>query len=121
MGRHTRDDEPVPHPQDRAEAPPTGGRPPVTRRPHPGVARRGEASGAFPVTGRPAGRRGEASAPFPVARRDETAAERTEVITRHGEASGNYPITARGETSGAFRTAGPGENTGSHRTLDRPE
>lgn len=211
MGRHTRDDEPVPHPQDRAEAPPTGGRPPVTRRPHPGEARRveasgaypvagqapapskkkrssisdafgiagrgtprgessgyfvsgggdasgshpvagrgettgshpaarrgemsgshpvagrgepparrGEASGAFPVTGRPAGRRGEASAPFPVARRDETAAERTEVITRHGEASGNYPITARGETSGAFRTAGPGENTGSHRTLDRP-
>lgn len=208
MGRHTRDDEPVPHPQDRAAAPPTGGRPPVTRRPHPGEARRGEASGAYPVAGQapgpskkkrssisdafgiagrgtprgetsgyfvsgggeasgnypvggrgettgphPAarrgevsgshpvagrgeppvrrgeasgafpvtGRRGEASAPFPVARRDETAAERTEVITRHGEASGNYPITARGETSGAFRTAGQGENTGSHRTLDRPE
>ncbi|MGW5721758.1 hypothetical protein ACWEVP_36675 [Amycolatopsis sp. NPDC003865] len=73
------------------------------------TTRRGEASGSHPVTGRRAGRRGEASGAFPVARRDESAAERTEVITRHGEASGDYPITARSE------------NTGSHRTLDRTD
>ncbi|SEF22347.1 hypothetical protein SAMN05421837_1011338 [Amycolatopsis pretoriensis] len=88
------------------------------------TARRGEVSGSYPVAGRddatgaqPTTRRGEASGAFPATRRrgessvrrDESAAERTEVITRHGEASGNYPITARAE------------NTGSHRTLERPE
>ncbi|WIX99977.1 substrate-binding domain-containing protein [Amycolatopsis mongoliensis] len=54
-------------------------------------------------------------------RREESAAERTEVITRHDDTSGDYPITARNEPSGAFRAVGRGENTGSHRTLEREE
>ncbi|MEV6628668.1 hypothetical protein AB0M83_23050 [Amycolatopsis sp. NPDC051106] len=83
------------------------------------ATRRGEASGSYPAAGRgeaPAGRRGDArrgeagggrrrgKAP---ARPAESAAERTEIITRHDETSGDYPIAARTE------------NTGSHRTLDR--
>ncbi|MEV6647117.1 hypothetical protein AB0M59_44080, partial [Amycolatopsis sp. NPDC051371] len=94
---------------------------------HP-VAGRGETSGAHPVEPSPAGRRGEGSGAHPArrgegtggrrrgkapVRPEESAAERTEVITRHGEASGDYPITAR--------TVGKGENTGSSRILDREE
>lgn len=106
------------------------------------VAGRGEPSGSHPVAGRtetPSGRRGEATGAHPArrgestgtgrrrgkaapaVRREESAAERTEVITRHGETSGDYPITARSESSGALRTVGRDDNTGSPRTLEREE
>ncbi|MGW4062488.1 hypothetical protein ACWEGE_29685 [Amycolatopsis sp. NPDC004747] len=154
MGRHYRDEEPVPHPQDRTPRVPAEGRgeasgafrtsgrssisdafgiarvagdssgsvfftegaeapgfPPSANAP----ARRGEASGSYPVADRPsAGRRGEASGAYPVA--DRSAG------TRRGEASGAYPIANRstnprgGETSGARR----GEASGAYPVADRP-
>jgi hypothetical protein len=89
---------------------------------HP-VERRAETSGA-----QPGGRRGKASrSQPPAARVSESAAERTEVITRHGEASGDYPITARSETSGSFRAVARGdapdrvERAGSRRAARRAE
>ncbi|MEV6627199.1 hypothetical protein AB0M71_40425, partial [Amycolatopsis sp. NPDC051114] len=91
MGRHARDDEPVPHPQDRAGAP--GG-----RRPHPDeaagsprAAGRGEASGAYPVAGKGTPKRSSISDAFGIAGRG----------------------AARGEKSGYF-VSGGGEPTGSH-------
>ncbi|GHF92618.1 MULTISPECIES: hypothetical protein [Amycolatopsis] len=162
MGRHYRDEEPVPHPQDRTPRVPAEGRseasgafrtpgrssisdafgiarvagestgsvfftegaqapgfPPPADGP---AARRGEASGAYPVAERsPDARRGETSGAYPAAerssgaRRGETsgsypAAERT-TATRRGEASGAYPAaerptaTRQGETSGSYPTA----------------
>lgn len=94
---------------------------------HPAVGR-GETSGSHPIAGRseasdshPAAGRGDGTGSAAAggrrrgkaapARRDESAAERTEVITRHGEASGNYPITARSETSGSLRTVERDEST----------
>ncbi|MCR6482137.1 hypothetical protein M8542_04890 [Amycolatopsis sp. OK19-0408] len=121
-------------PAGRGEA--SGAHPAAVAQPS---ARRGEASGAYPV----ANRQGEASGAHPaagrkgaprtgsqpVARQPESAAERTEVITRHGETSGNYPITARSESSGSFRAASRGEappegeteTTGSRRGRRRTE
>ncbi|OXM69423.1 hypothetical protein [Amycolatopsis vastitatis] len=209
MGRHTRDEEPVPHPLDRTPRVPAEGRPAAPGRPHPGgttaspqvagrseasgatrkprrssisdafgiagraaraaarsestgsyfvpanetpapaaTARRGETSGAYPAasrgpaTGAHPTRRGEASGSYPAAvrveppvtrpphrgeasypavRRDETAAERTEVIARL-ETVGEHPVSARGEASGSFRavadvrTADRDEHTAAERT-----
>ncbi|GAB3167951.1 hypothetical protein GCM10027258_94050 [Amycolatopsis stemonae] len=132
MGRHTRDDDPVPHPQDRT------GRPAAPRRPHPGdaagapsgapqpVAGRGEASGSYPVTGRgdasgshPVARRGEASGSYPVTGRGETSGSYP--VTSRGEASGSYPVTGRGETSGSYPVTGRGETSGSYPVTGRGE
>ncbi|WP_410597665.1 hypothetical protein [Amycolatopsis sp. lyj-23] len=97
---------------DRVEAP--GGR--FSR-----AARRGEASGATPVApaesaGPRSRRKGRSAAP-------ESAAERTEVITRQDDAE------ARSEATGAARTLDrsegaeptPAEATGAARILDRTE
>ncbi|MEU5260993.1 hypothetical protein [Amycolatopsis sp. NPDC021455] len=92
--------------------------------------RRGEASGSYPVA-EPA-RRGETSGSYPAAvrvepaaarpgrrgkaRREETAAERTEVIARL-ETADERPVAPREEASGSFRavadvrTAGRDERT----------
>lgn len=126
---------------DTSGAHPVAGRSeaPTGRRGEAPAGRRGEASGSYPVatpTGEvPTGRRDGATGAQPArrgeaggrrrgkapARPAESAAERTEVITRHGETSGDYPITVRSEPAGAGRTTGRGENTGSSRILDREE
>ncbi|MFJ7214091.1 hypothetical protein [Amycolatopsis sp. NPDC098790] len=142
MGRHTRDDEPVPHPQDRAE-----GRSAAPRRRNPDDARRGEASGSYPVAGpaktpkrssisdafgiagrgTPRGESsgyfvsggGEASGSYPVAGRGETTGSHP--AARRGEASGSYPVAARGEASGSHPVTGRGEAAGSHPVTGRGE
>ncbi|MGV9360670.1 hypothetical protein [Amycolatopsis sp. NPDC003731] len=123
MGRHYRDEEPVPHPQDRTPRVPAEGRSEASgafRTPGRssisdafGIARvPGESSGSvfftegvqapgFPPDG-PATRRGEASGAYPAA---------SGPATRRGEASGSYPVAGgdsavthaprRGEASGA--------------------
>ncbi|MET8998346.1 hypothetical protein [Amycolatopsis sp. NPDC004169] len=172
MGRHYRDEEPVPHPQDRTPRVPAEGRsetsgafrtpgrssisdafgiarvpgesagsvfftegaqapgfPPAADGPAPRRGektrgpRRGDASGAHPVTsseitttiapgpaaypaaGPRASRRGEASGSYPVA-----ASEATATRSRRGEATGAHPAagaaTRRGETSGSYPVAG---------------
>ncbi|MFF1614227.1 hypothetical protein ACFVYA_41225, partial [Amycolatopsis sp. NPDC058278] len=131
MGRHYRDEEPVPHPQDRTPSVPAEGRSEASgafRTPGRssisdafGIAGRGsaartpgESSGSvfftegaeapgFPPEGgvaHPAARRGEASGSYPVAG------------ARRGEASGAYPV-AHGETTAA-RAGCPGEATGAY-------
>ncbi|MEV6875724.1 hypothetical protein [Amycolatopsis sp. NPDC051128] len=108
------------------------------------VAGHGETSGAYPAAGpgrggASGGRRSKRSAPASgrgksgVTPPDETAAERTEVIIRQDETSGNFPVVTPSESSGSFRAArrekaagtsrpaGRGETTGSHRTPGRAE
>jgi hypothetical protein len=124
MGRHARDDEPVPHPQDRAGAP--GG-----RRPHPDeaagsprAAGRGEASGAYPVAGKGTPKRSSISDAFGIAGRGAARGEKSGYFVsgggeptgshpapRRGEASGSYPVAGRGEASGSYPVAGRGESS----------
>ncbi|MEV4050521.1 hypothetical protein AB0J55_04975 [Amycolatopsis sp. NPDC049688] len=156
MGRHYRDEEPVPHPQDRTPRVPAEGRseasgafrtpgrssisdafgiagraagaaressgsafftegaeapgfPPAPGGPQP-VARRGETSGAYPVTGT---RRGEASGAYPAAGGGESTVTRA---PRRGEASGAYPAANRIDVPGTTAThpARPGETSGAY-------
>ncbi|MBE8525307.1 hypothetical protein ILP97_48865 [Amycolatopsis sp. H6(2020)] len=120
MGRHYRDEEPVPHPQDRTPRVPAEGRSEASgafRTPGRssisdafGIARvPGESAGSVfftegaeapgfppaPEVDAPAGRRGEASGAYPAARR--------------GEASGSYPAAKR--SSGSYPVAGRSEST----------
>ncbi|WP_284749352.1 hypothetical protein [Amycolatopsis sp. RTGN1] len=111
MGRHARDDEPVPHPQDRGGAP--GGRRPD----EPRAAGRGEASGAHPVAGTP--KRSSISDAFGIAGRGAARGDSSGYFVsgggepagsaRRGEASGSYPVAGRGEASGSYPVAGRGE------------
>lgn len=131
MGRHYRDEEPVPHPQDRT--------PRVPAEERPG---RSEASGAFRTPGRSSisaafGIAGRAAGTSPLPGGSSGSAFFTEGAeapgfppepggaqppTRRGEASGSYPVTGarRGETSGSYpvaeRPAGTrrGETSGSY-------
>ncbi|MEV4147020.1 hypothetical protein AB0J40_25350 [Amycolatopsis sp. NPDC049691] len=121
MGRHTRDDEPVPHPQDRAGAPRVPQGPP--RRPHPGDARQGEASGAYPVAGpsKPP-KRSSISDAFGIAGRGTPRGESSGYfVSGGGEASGSYPVTGRGETTGPHPAARRGEASGSYPVAGRGE
>ncbi|WP_372665273.1 hypothetical protein [Amycolatopsis kentuckyensis] len=119
MGRHTRDDEPVPHPQDRAGTPPAAGQP----RRHPGDARRGEASGAYPVAGQgPSKKRSSISDAFGIAGRGTPRGESSGYfVSGGGEASGSYPAAGRGETTGPHPAAGRGEASGSYPVTGRAE
>lgn len=123
MGRHTRDDEPVPHPQDR-------------RRPHPGdsPSATGEASGAYPVAGQGTPKRSSISAAFGIAGRGAPRSETSGYFVsgggeptgshpaaRRGEASGSYPVAGRGEASGSHPAAGRGEASGSYPVAGRGE
>ncbi|WP_290057684.1 substrate-binding domain-containing protein [Amycolatopsis solani] len=102
---------------------------PAAGREEPSVSRRGEASGNYPITARrePPSRRGEASGAYPAAnktksaapranRRAESAAERTEVITRPDE--GDYPAA---EASDSSRTLTRTESTRAKRRTDTTE
>ncbi len=134
MGRHYRDEEPVPHPQDRTPRVPAEGRSEASgafRTPGRssisdafGIARvPGESSGSVfftegaeapgfpPAPDAPATRRGETSGAYPAARRGETSGAYP--VARRGETSGSYPVagTRRGETSGAYPVAGRSEST----------
>ncbi|WP_410574641.1 hypothetical protein [Amycolatopsis sp. cmx-4-61] len=123
MGRHYRDEEPVPHPQDRTPRAPAEGR--------------SEASGAFRTPGR-----SSISDAFGIAGRGGAAARTpgqssgsafftegaaapgfppenggAQPAGRRGETSGSYPAAGgrRGETSGSYPAAGRrGETSGSH-------
>jgi hypothetical protein len=121
MGRHARDDEPVPHPQDRAGAP--GG-----RRPHPDdaprTAGRGEASGAYPVAGQGRGtpKRSSISDAFGIAGRGAARGESSGYfVSGGGEPTGSHPAARRGEASGSYPVAGRGEASGSHPVVGRGE
>ncbi|WP_410635737.1 hypothetical protein [Amycolatopsis sp. cmx-4-83] len=122
---------------------------PVVGREEPSVARRGEASGDYPITARrePASRRGEASGAYPAvghvdaeasgvtqaagprtttrrgasraARKAESAAERTEVITRPDE--GDYPAATRTEPADSARTLTRGGSTRAKRRAESTE
>ncbi|MFB9688009.1 hypothetical protein [Amycolatopsis plumensis] len=146
MGRHYRDEEPVPHPQDRTPRVPAEGRSEASgafRTPGRssisdafGIARvAGESTGSVfftegaqapgfpPAPDGPAARRGEASGAYPVAKRSPGA--------RRGEASGAYPVAERspgarrGETSGSYPVAERatatrrGETSGSYPVAER--
>ncbi|MEU8639370.1 hypothetical protein AB0C38_44880 [Amycolatopsis sp. NPDC048633] len=123
MGRHARDDEPVPHPEDRAGAP--GG-----RRPHPDeaagsprAAGRGEASGAYPVAGQGSSRtskRSSISAAFGIAGRGAAARGESSgyFVSGGGEPSGSHPAAGRGESSPAARR---GEASGTYPVAGRGE
>ncbi|MDX3195833.1 hypothetical protein PV458_46170 [Streptomyces sp. MN03-5084-2B] len=131
MGRHYRDEEPVPHPQDRTPSVPAEGR--------------SEASGAFRTPGRSsisdafgiAGRGGSARVPgessgsafftegaeapgFP------PQGGAAQPATRRGEASGSHPVVERpsggrrGEASGSYPAARRGEASGSYPVAERP-
>ncbi|MEV6824305.1 hypothetical protein [Amycolatopsis sp. NPDC051102] len=139
MGRHYRDEEPVPHPQDRTPRVPAEGRSEASgafRTPGrssisdafgiAGRAARDSSGSAFFTEGaeapgfppehggpRPAGRRGEASGSYPVAGPGQPAR-----APRRGETSGAYPVPAeptatraprRGEASGVHPVPGHGE------------
>ncbi len=119
MGRHTRDDEPVPHPQDRAGTPPAGGQP----RRHPGDARRGEASGAYPVAGQgPSKKRSSISDAFGIAGRGTPRGESSGYfVSGGGEASGSYPVAGRADTTGPHPAARRGEASGAHPVAGRGE
>ncbi len=121
MGRHARDDEPVPHPQDRAGAP--GG-----RRPHPDdaprTAGRGAASGAYPVAGQGPGtpKRSSISDAFGIAGRGAARGESSGYfVSGGGEPTGSHPAARRGDTSGSYPVAGRGETSGSHPVAGRGE
>ncbi|MEV7095177.1 hypothetical protein AB0M80_20285 [Amycolatopsis sp. NPDC051045] len=121
MGRHYRDEEPVPHPQDRTPRVPAEGRP------HQGPGR-SEASGAFRTPGR-----SSISAAFGIAGR-ATGSSRgsgessgSAFFTEGAEAPGFQPEagsahpaagrpagTRRGETSGSYPVASSGESTVTH-------
>ncbi|SEC75338.1 hypothetical protein SAMN04489727_4952 [Amycolatopsis tolypomycina] len=131
MGRHYRDEEPVPHPQDRQSRVPAEGRSEVSgafRTPGRssisdafGIARvpggssgsaffteGAEAPGFPPESGaQPAARRGEASGSYPVARRGETSGSYPVAGGSAGQASGAYPVVERsgGQASGAYPVA----------------
>ncbi|RSM34980.1 hypothetical protein DMA12_46075 [Amycolatopsis balhimycina DSM 5908] len=138
MGRHTRDEEPVPHPLDRTPSVPAEGRPAAPGRPHPGettalplVAGRGEASGAFRKP-----RRSSISDAFGIAGRASRASGRSEssgsyfvpanetpapaATARRGETSGAYPAASRGPSSGAQPTR-RGEASGAYPAAVRVE
>ncbi|MEQ0563320.1 hypothetical protein ABJI51_29940 [Amycolatopsis sp. NEAU-NG30] len=148
MGRHYRDEEPVPHPQDRTPNVPAEGRP------HPGSPRgdgaapagrpgafrtpgRSSISDAFGIAGRATGssripRRGEQSGSYPVAGRSEasgdypittrrTPASGAYPAGRRGEASGAYPVETVGEPGAAYPAAGRGTPSGSYPTGRRGE
>ncbi|HET6704220.1 hypothetical protein [Amycolatopsis sp.] len=110
MGRHYRDEEPVPHPQDRTPRVPAEGRSEVSggfRTPG-----RSSISDAFGIARVPGGSSGSAfftegaEAPgFPPAHGTDGPA------MRRGEASGAYPAARRGEASGSYPVAGRGEAT----------
>ncbi|KDN19494.1 hypothetical protein [Amycolatopsis rifamycinica] len=146
MGRHYRDEEPVPHPQDRTPRAPAEGRSEASgafRTPGRssisdafGIAGRGsaarpsgsvfftegaEAPGFAPEKGaaQPAARRGEASGAYPAARRGEAPA--APPVTRRGEASGAYPVTRRGEASGPYPAASRDEASGAYPAAGRDE
>src|SRR3954465_14937239 len=107
MGRHYRDDVPVPHPEDRTPRVPAEGR--------------SEVSGAF----RPPGRSSISDA-FGIAGRGaaaRTAGESSGSVffTEGAEAPGfppengaAQPATRRGETSGSYPVPGRGESTVTH-------
>jgi hypothetical protein len=132
MGRHTRDEEPVPHPLDRTPRVPAEGRPAASGRPHPGgttaspqVTGRSEASGAarkprrssisdaFGIAGRAAraAGRSESSGSYFVPANDPAPA----ATARRGETSGAYPAASRGPASGTY-AARSGEASGSYPT-----
>jgi hypothetical protein len=103
MGRHAREDEPVPHPLDRTGAPrvPAEGRPATPRRP-----RTGESTG----THQPAQPSGAFQAFGP-----------GEQAPRRSDAAGPRQAPGRSDTSGSFQAFGQGEATGPHRTPGRSE
>ncbi|WP_308671891.1 hypothetical protein [Amycolatopsis sp. A133] len=116
MGRHYRDEEPVPHPQDRTPRVPAEGR--------------SEASGAFRTPGRSSisdafGIAGRATGATRIPSESSGSAFFTEGAeapgfapepsgthpARRGEASGAYPATRRGEASGSYPITPGGETT----------
>ncbi|MGW5747029.1 hypothetical protein [Amycolatopsis sp. NPDC003861] len=128
MGRHYRDEEPVPHPQDRTPRVPAEGRSEASgafRTPGRssisdafGIARvPGESSGSVfftegaqapgfpPAPDGPATRRGETSGAYP-------AASGSHPVTRRGEASGSYPVA--GGDSAVTRAPRRSEASGAH-------
>ncbi|WP_410638702.1 hypothetical protein [Amycolatopsis sp. lyj-346] len=99
MGRHYRDEEPVPHPQDRTPRVPAEGR--------------SEASGAFRTPGR-----SSISDAFGIAGRAGRESSGSAFFTEGAEApgfppenGGVQPSARRGEASGAYPAAGRGEST----------
>ncbi|WP_410669930.1 hypothetical protein [Amycolatopsis sp. cmx-4-68] len=114
MGRHTRDEEPVPHPLDRTPRVPAEGRPATAGRPHPGqapAAGRGEASGSYPVVGR-----GETSGSYPVVGRSEASG----AFRTPGRSSISAAFGIAGRVTGASRASGRGESTGSFFVSETP-
>ncbi|WIX91658.1 hypothetical protein [Amycolatopsis sp. DG1A-15b] len=132
MGRHYRDEEPVPHPQDRTPSVPPEGRSEAS-----GAFRtpgRSSISDAFGIAGRGSAARtpGESSgsvfftegaeAPgfppesgvaHPAARRGEASGSHPVAGARRGEASGSYPVAGRGEST-VTRAPRRGEASGSY-------
>jgi len=120
MGRHYRDEEPVPHPQDRTPRVPAEGRSEAS-----GAFRtpgRSSISDAFGIAGRGSAARSSGSAFFtegaeaPGFPPPENGGTQP-AATRRGEASGSYPVAERspgarrGEASGSYPVARTGEST----------
>ncbi|WP_410616803.1 hypothetical protein [Amycolatopsis sp. lyj-109] len=121
MGRHYRDEEPVPHPEDRTPQVPAEGRSETS-----GAFRtpgRSSISDAFGIAGRGAAARtpGESSGSAFFTEGAEAPGFPPEngpaqPVTRRGEASGSYPAAGarRGEASGSYPVPGRAESTVTH-------
>ncbi|MEU4247263.1 hypothetical protein AB0F15_07635 [Amycolatopsis sp. NPDC026612] len=121
MGRHYRDEEPVPHPQDRTPRVPAEGRPSPAegRSEASGAFRtpgRSSISDAFGIAGRAAGASRESSASafftegaeapgFPPGFPPEHSGAQPAV--RRGEASGSYPVAERATDARPIPASGP--------------
>ncbi|WP_033260640.1 hypothetical protein [Amycolatopsis vancoresmycina] len=114
MGRHYRDEEPVPHPQDRTPRVPAEGRSEAS-----GAFRtpgRSSISDAFGIAGRAAGAPRESSGSAFFTEGAEAPGFPPEPsgpppAGRRGEASGAYPVASRGQASGSYPVVGRGEPT----------
>jgi hypothetical protein len=144
MGRHTRPDEPVPHPLDRAGAKrvPADGRRAAQWTPATGeptgsqrIPGRGGSTGSFETAGptetttsfRATGR-GENTGAFRTpGRRTDSGTSRApgrgedSRAARGGENTGSFRAAGRGEESGSFRAARRGGDTGSFRAAGHGE